>query len=49
MVSVMTTVIDSIGPRERVSFFAEDSLKERDLGPNIVTSYKHFAYVIPSE
>ena len=47
VVSVMTATIDSIKPREEVEFKAEDCLKKRSLGPDIVTNYQHFAYIDP--
>jgi hypothetical protein len=47
VVSVMTTTIDSIKPGEEIEFEVRDRLEERDLGPDIVTDYQHFAYIDP--
>ncbi len=47
VVSVMTATIDSIKPREEIKFEAEDCLKQRSLGPDVVTKYQNFAYILP--
>jgi hypothetical protein len=47
VVSVMTATIDSIKPREEIKFEAEDCLKQRSLGPDVVTKYQNFAYIDP--
>lgn len=47
VVSVMTATIDSIKPDEQINFEVRDRLKERELGPNVVTKYQNFAYIDP--
>ena len=47
VVSVMTTIIDSIKPGEEIEVEVEDCLKQRSLGPDIVTKYQNFAYIDP--
>lgn len=47
VVSAMTTTIESIKPGEKIEFRAEDCLKKRDLGPDIVTKYQNFVYLDP--
>jgi|WetSurMetagenome_2_1015567.scaffolds.fasta_scaffold118915_1 hypothetical protein len=47
VVSVMTTTINSIKPREQVEFIVKDCLTQRDLGPDIVTNYQNFVYITP--
>lgn len=47
-VSVMTTTINSLKPREQVEFRAEDIIGGRVLEPDVmVTKYQNFAYVLP--
>lgn len=45
VVSVMTATIDSIKPGEHVEFEAEDPLKHRKLGSDMVTTFQNFAYI----
>jgi hypothetical protein len=47
VVSVMTATIDSIKPGEEIEIKVEDRLKQRSLGPDIITTYQHFAYLDP--
>lgn len=45
IVSVMTALIDSIKPGEKIEFEATDSLIGRTTGTNIVTKFQIFVYI----
>lgn len=47
VVSVMTATINSIKPQEEISVRLEDCLKQRRIGPDVVTTYQNFAYIDP--
>ena len=47
VVSVMTTTVDSVKPREEIPFEVRDLVGERDLGANEPSGYSLLAYIDP--